>query len=182
MKHEGIEALCNEKEYLILTIGKEEFEGSLILKKDSGENIKKDNHIIENLDNIIYPIQKENDSIIKYKISDFIEHQHYKNMKEQDFFLYGKDKEGNEFQDNIKGNLLCKTLTDLLDNKKELTIVSKNSHSYSFFEPLKKIPRQKGTIYFSEMSDLQKAKFCLDNDYKTDPFNSEQNVYEHKID
>lgn len=180
-RNNDLETLCNEQKYLILSIGKEEFAGSVILKQDFGKNIKENYTNEEQLENKIYPIQV-NENIVNYKVSDFIEHQHYdKDMKQKDFIVYGKNNKNIDFQMDLKGKTVCQNLNNLLQNYQTLTIIQKNSPAHKILEePIEQ--KDSNILYISELDDIQKAKLGIDNSYKTNPFKSSQNVYEHHMD
>lgn len=180
-KNNDLETLCNEQKYLILSIGKEEYEGSVIIKQDSGKNIKQNYRFDEHIEDKIYPVQSS-ENIITYKISDFLEHQHYdKDMKQKDFVVYGKNNKNIDFQIDLKGRTVCQNLNNLLKNYQTLTIIQKNSPAHKILEePIEQI--DSNILYISELDDIQKAKLGIDNSYKTNPFKSSQNVYEHNMD
>jgi len=196
----SIAALKDETRYTIFLIGSGPYEGVYRVDNTNGAEIKHNHLIFEIYDQTeIYQnsyapgsdLYRAAENTILHKIEHAIKEIYYRREGHEQLGLKGDinfhilrtTSDGRYLESQLSGKKLSKKMKVLMHDSKTITFLEKNSRAERV---LLKTIRSKGKVkihteetYFSELTPEEQAKYQIGDDYKTDPFASQNNVIEH---
>ena len=200
---EIVKKLDDVTTYTLFLTGKGDYEGCFRIDKALGSEIKHNHFAFEAFDgaeiyqNEFYAGNKENridESVIVNKIEHSVKEKYYqrrelkgRGLKSDLHFVVSRiTVAGRYLREEINGRKLSQDLKGLMIDSRTLTIVEKKSNAHHMLQEITNnqgmIKIHKGDKLFSELSVEERAKYKIGDDYKIDPFESENNVIEHHKD
>ena len=198
-----INRLEDRAKYTLFLIGKGRQEGCFRIDNTYGSEIKQHHLIFACYDKAeiyhnIYESQtklhKAMEEIILHKIEHAIKESYYnrEELKKNgmkgvpEFHIFRITDEGIYLKGEVSGELLSRDLKELMRNSKTITILEKGNRADKLLQEIMqgtgRVRIHRSGIYFSELSSKDKTKYKIGDDYKTDPYESENNVIEHHKD
>ena len=207
MRRESLEAaigsLDDHQEYTLFLIGTGRHGGSFRIDRTTGSQIKHLHLIFEyytraEIYHNEYESASEMHSLVEKTVVHKIEHaikESYYDLPRAEtegmkrgfsFDVLRIDNQGRYSKQEYSGKHLSKELKELISSSRTLTIVERGSRSDMILQKTLDSPGKlkihRGDKYFSELSPEERARYRIGDDYKTDPFSSQENVLEHHKD
>ena len=196
----SISALKDETRYTIFLIGNGPYEGVYRVDNTTGAEIKHNHLIFEVYDQAeIYQnsyspgsnLYRAAENTILHKIEHAIKEIYYRRegleqlglKGDINFHILRTTADGHYLESQLSGKRLSKKMKMLMHDSKTITFLEKDSRAERV---LLKTIRSDGKVkihteetYFSDLTPEEQAKYQIGDDYKTDPFASQNNVIEH---
>jgi hypothetical protein len=192
-----IDVLDNDKEYAVFLIGEGSYEGSFRVDRTIGSHLRHDHYLFDVFQSAeIYPTRAEADEeqhtaaeeAILHRIEHAVKESYYRQdpesgMKNKSFRVARVSDDGHYLRGEVGGENLSRDLKQLIRTSRTLTVMEVGSPADRLFsETLQSSGRVRlhnGEVHLSEMSDEEKVRYKLGDEYKSDPLDSVDNVVEH---